>query len=445
MSPARFCVVFFGASLAIAGAVAAFNAVVDPYTIFNAARSPGFNARKPAVATRERMMKAYQAQRTPARAVILGSSRTDLGFDPASAAWPEQLRPVYNLSLVGSHPGISLKYLRHLLATGAGGAKVQTLVLGLDFEAFLFKPTPVGQVTVAAAPAVDTADGLELDERLLVDESGKPNPRRAGRVLHDQAIALLSLDAIGDSLATLASSRAQSGSDLLANGQLAETPFRQNVRDDGAAAVFDQKNTMTVAQYARPHRVLAEPAGAPIRGLQAVQEVIDLAHQHGIAVILAVQPAHVSRLELLDNMGYWDDYEHWKRALTAMTAAARARQQAVTLWDFGGYEAYAQEAVSAQKGATAGMQWFWDPVHYTSALGNVMVARMFAPPEATGYGVRLTPDNLEARLAVVREQRAAFRANNPAEAARLAALCGAACNTAPVSAAALPVALKRAN
>ena len=421
MCPARFCVVFLAASVALAATVAAFNAIVDPYAIFDAPRHPGFNARTPAVATRERMMKAYQAPRVSARAVILGSSRTDLGLDPASAAWPAQVGPVYNLSLVGDQASTGLKYLRHMMASSPGGANIHTLVVGLDFEAFLFKPAVAGPVPV------EPVELSEIDERLLVDASGQPNPRRSVRVLTDQAIALLSLDALGDSAATIAASRSLTGADLLPNGKLADTPFRHNMRDDGAMAVFDQKNSQTVAQYAAPHRMLSEAPNGPIRHLHAVREILALAKVHGMTVILAVQPAHVSRLELLDRMGYWDDYERWKRALAALVAGETAAGRAVALWDFGGYEPYAQEEVPAKSARQAMMKWFWDPVHYTSALGDVMLARMFGPSGDAGYGIRLTPENVEARLAAIRTDRAVFRATNPVETARLAALCGRAC------------------
>ena len=64
----------------------------------------------------------------------------------------------------------------------------------------------------------------------------------------------------------------------------------------------------------------------------------------------AIQPEHVSRLELLHRMGYWSDYERWQRALTAMVALAGANQS-VALWDIGGYEAPPQEVVR-QRGHT---------------------------------------------------------------------------------------------
>ena len=72
------------------------------------------------------------------------------------------------------------------------------------------------------------------------------------------------------------------------------------------------------------------------------------------------------------------------------------------------------------------MQWFWDPVHYSSKLGDMMVARIFTDGQEPGFGVRLTPENVEAQIARVRQDREAYRVAMPEETARLSRLaCGA--------------------
>jgi hypothetical protein len=426
MSATRFCYVFLGAALFWAAFIATFNFLVDPYLIFDAARLKGFNAVKPAVATRERMMKAYHVSRVQARTVILGSSRTDIGLDPAHVIWPHSAHPVYNLSLVGADIETGLKYLRHMVASSASNASPKTLVVGLDFEYFLIKPNPPAKAAPAAPTAPRAAN--ELEERLAVDATGNVNPARVRRVLQDKALALLSLDAIIDSASTIWASNSLNSTDLQANGHLSDAVFRQNVIDDGAAALFDQKNAQTVSQLATPRRVLSEYPGAPIREMRAINELLNFASEHGMGVIFAVQPAHVSRLELLDRMGYWEDYERWKRELTALVASERDKHRDVVVWDFGGYEEYAQETVPTKTAGQGKMQWFWDPVHYTSALGDIMVSRMFHNDDKTDYGVELTPKNLESRLAQVRRDRADFRARMPLETARLLRVCGNSCS-----------------
>jgi hypothetical protein len=413
MTPFRYCIALGGAALAIASAVAAFNYAVDPYLLFNVRRTPGFNDLKPSAATRERMMKAYQVESVDARTIIIGSSRADLGLNPATPAWPAAAQPVYNLGLVGTPLGDSLKYVRHYVASHAGRAPA-TLIAGLDFEDFLRLPAVPGQASGPRPPN-------EMEQRLTVGPDGGPNPARPLRVARDRAQGLLSLDALMDSMQTVANNRLTPLANLEANGHLSEASMRDAARADGFALLFDQKNLNTVRQYAQPRRHLANRSDGTV-GFDDVAELLAFAKRHGIRVVLTIQPSHVSRLELLDQMGYWSDYERWKRALAQQTAQAAAGQ-AVTLWDFSGYEAPMQETVPAK--GKGDMQWFWDPVHYSARLGDRIVARVFGTTNADDFGVLLTPQNFESRIARVRQDRDAFHAAMPHEVARLARLvCG---------------------
>lgn len=428
MTPSRYCLVFGAVAVAIASAVAAFNYAADPYLVFDVQRVAGFNALKPSVETRERMMKAYQAERVSARTVVLGSSRSDLGIDPAAASWPAAAKPVYNLSLVGATVGEVFTYLRHHVASRPGAAP-ETILLALDFESFLYRPD---QFT---GPAKEVN---EVEQRLAVDRDGRPNDERHKRILTDQGLALLSLDATFDSIRTIAGNRTGRVISLKPDGHMSDMALRATAAADGFALLFDQKNIDTVKNYGHPRRLLSDTPNGPIRRLQAVVELLAFAKEHRMNVVFAIQPAHVSRLELIDRMGYWGGYERWKRELTALVAHASAEQQ-VVLWDFGGYESPAQEPVPA-KGAGAGMKWFWDPVHYSTVLGERMVARMFDPHSTDQYGAQLTPLNIDEQLARIRRDRDAFRAAMPAETARLAKL---ACGNAPCPAHVEPLTASR--
>ena len=225
------------------------------------------------------------------------------------------------------------------------------------------------------------------------------------RRLKDFGAAALSLDAIADSVATIAANRLAGGTDMAPDGHFSEAGFRDTTAADGVAALFAQKNAATTTQFSTPHQVLSDVAGGPIRELQTVRDLLAFAKQHHITVMLAIQPAHASRLNLLTQMGYWPDYERWKRDLTLLVDAERSAGTEVTLWDFGGYEQYAREPIPADGDRKTRLAWFWDPVHYTSALGDLMTGRMLAAPGSPDFGVVLTPANLEQRLLQVRENQ----------------------------------------
>lgn len=402
MHPSRFCLLLLVYAIATAAIVAGFNVAVDPYLFFGMPRMAGWNDLKPAAATHEQVMKAYDAPRTMARTVILGSSRTDIGLDPEHAVWPSQYRPVYNLSIAGSSLGSGLLYLRHLVAARPAAEAPRTVIVGLDFENFLYRPR-----AQPVAPAVQrpVAARGEAEQRLLVLDNGSANPERGMRRLKDFGAATLSLDAVTDSLATIGANRLAGNVNMTPDGHFSESLVRSTTAADGVAALFAQKNATTLSQYTNPRQVLSDTPGGPIPELQSVRNLIAFAKQHDITVILAIQPAHASRLNLLAKMGYWPDYERWKHDLTLLVAAEQDAGAAVTLWDFGGYEEYAREPVPADHDRNARLTWFWDPVHYTTALGDLITGRMLGEPGLPNYGVVLTPANLDQRLAQVRHDQ----------------------------------------
>ena len=414
MSPLRFIATLLGGSVLAASLLACFNVAVDPYLLFDRPRAAGFNALKPAVETHEPMMKAYQAARLAPKTAILGSSRPDIGLDPASPAWPAAMRPVYNLSTVGSGLSVNLRDLRSLVASNRPGARPDTLIVGLDFESFLYRP-----IASAPAPAVaraETADAVdEQAERLAALKASRDRMLPPQRMLKDYAAAALTLDAVLDSLATVAANRGAGGPDLEASGRLSEGRLRQWTQSDGAAQLFAQKHQVALRQYLKPKQVLSDTPDGPIRDFSDLDALFDFAGRHAMKVVLAVQPAHASRLELLDGMGYWPDFERWKRGLAALAARARASGLDVSVWDFAGYDTFMREAVPATGDRSRPMRWFWDPVHYSTPLGDAMILTMTGGEAGFPAAVRLTPQTVDARLEQIRRDRSEFRRQAPTQ------------------------------
>ena len=202
MAPRRFLFLVLGFLVAFGLLVAATNVIIDPYMLFDRDRVAGFNAIKPAVETREAMMKTHQATRVSPKTVILGSSRSDIGLNPASVAWPAAMQPVYNLSTVGADLATNLLFLKRLLANGR--AQPATLVVGLDFESFLLEPA-------SAAPSERTELTAANDETGLFSGA------------RDLLASTLTLDALEDSLSTLWTNYHQLLTlDLQSDGRLTE-------------------------------------------------------------------------------------------------------------------------------------------------------------------------------------------------------------------------------
>jgi hypothetical protein len=419
MAPQRFLLAVLGFFSLFGMLVAAANIAIDPYMLFDRPRVPGFNAVKPAVETREAMMKRHQAARVTPRTVILGSSRSDIGLDPASSAWPTAMQPVYNLSTVGADLATNLVFLQRLLAHGRAHPK--TVVVGLDFESFLLEPANPGNPGPAAPPeAADAGD-----------------PFGGAR---DYLASTLTLDALEDSMSTLWTNRRGLMSlDMQADGRLTDGHLRRWTAADGVALLFEQKNRLTVRRYQEPRHVLSHDPAVPVRDFAGLDALVALARAHQIEVVLLVQPAHASRLEMMDALGYWPDYELWKRELARWGARMRDLGARVTVWDFGGYESTTTEVVPTLGDKKTRLKWFWDPVHYSTALGDLLVTTMTATRDAsagTAAGdtgayasqVPLSADNVQARLTQVRQDRERFRA---AHASQVAAWRALACTGTP--------------
>lgn len=414
MAATSFLRSLVGATLALAGALGGINAAMDPYLFWGTPRWPGINAVKPAVETREAMMKAYHAPRMQARTLVLGSSRADIALNPEDAVWPAEYRPVYNLSLVGSDLSQDLHYARHVMASNGQHIPTTTLVVGLDFENFLVQRK-------SALPAADR-DEAEY-ERLAVTADGGVNPGRRLRQWKDAAAALFSLDALMDSALVLHASRDALQADMREDGHQHPGHLQRWTQSDGFSSMFEQKHAQFLKSMGAGRRVLdLTPDGQDFKSVQAL---LALAKERHLKIVLLIQPAHASRMELLDGLGYWPALERWKTVLTREVAQARAAGVDVALWDFATYDPRMQEPVPPAGDRKTAMQWFWDPVHPQQALGSLMLARALGGA-AADLGARLEPQGLQSHLEAVRRQREAYRATQPAEVQRVRQLLCAA-------------------
>jgi hypothetical protein len=150
--------------------------------------------------------------------------------------------------------------------------------------------------------------------------------------------------------------------------------------------------------------------------MSVVRAILDLCEANDTRVIALINPLHADELEVVDLSGHWPALEAWKRALTTLvTQYAVKRPGRVELWDFCGYDAYSSEPVPKKQ---HNMRWFWNTSHYTRALGEVMLSQIFRG-EDPHFGTRLSPANIESRLAEVRLQQRRYHDTQPGDALRV--------------------------
>jgi len=402
--------------LGLIAVAAGVNYWVDPYGIYRSPPTEGTRGNKPTAASKGPLVKAYQIERAQARTLVLGNSRAEIGFDPEDSAWPAEAQPVYNAALPGTWTDVSLLYLQNALVA----TRPSTVILGVDFPDFLVAPDE--------RPALKKASSnSELEARLRVDADGNPNPDRPRQRLRDTAATVFSLDAIIDSVRTVAARNNPYSENLTARGF---NPMRDYVliaRNDGYRSMFLQKDQANIKAYLKRPRAIYRLNSATSTPLEHLQHIIAVCREHNIQLKLVIYPYHARLLEIISATGHWSAFEQWKGALARIVdedAAAHAGATLVTLWDFSGYNTFTTEPVPAPHDLRTQTNWFWEAGHFKSELGNVVLKTMFrvahrAPAEGAEIGAVLSPENLAARIANTRRERELYLTQYPSEVAEI--------------------------
>jgi hypothetical protein len=376
--------------LAMTAALAAFNCLMDPYLVLGIPRIESLNARKPAIYGQEALIKTYDVLRAQPRTLILGASRVDFGIDALHPGWPLAARPVYNLAVRGESPYMSYRYLQYVLSR----QRLTRVVLALDFEYFLTDAEP------------RTSSDPAFERRLYVPDPARASLELGTQRLKDLLASALSIDSLGDSAATLLANFHSTSWNVVAGN--VEPDRRAAAGVFGSQALFSWTDLYAIEHY-REKRI--DP-----QVMEDVREILNLCRSQGVETILFIDPTQADMLEIYDLLGYWNIYERWKQDLAALTATYRGSDsRPVPLWDFSAYDRYSTESVGTQQ--LAG-RWFRESFHYTRALGGRVIQALFGSDNHR-IGVLLTPQSVDAHLAIIRAQQRLYRTEHPADAQRI--------------------------
>lgn len=368
--------------------VVAFNAIIDPYSLLNMPRFPGLNARKPAVDTEQRLMKAYDVFRERPRTLILGSSRAALGIDALSAAWTNHERPVYNLAFGEGSPYMAYRYLQHVISRQS----VSMVVMGLELEYFL--------------RGFHDQD-YEFESHLSVERDGTPR-WNSWIHLRDQGLGLASLGAFTDSISTMSANWLKDSSDMR-SGNWHWTDLPQRLSAWGAHAQFTMTDILAAPLYGR--RELATAT------MDTVRNILDLCESRHIRIIIFISPAHADELELMHLTGMWPVFEQWESELAALVAlhGKMGNRDLPVLWDFTGYDSFTEESVLRRRWS---LKWFMEPAHYSREMGDVIIRRLLNRDDSN-FGAVVTSENVQSHLQELRREREAYRLQHPVDAVRV--------------------------
>ena len=364
----RFLLQFALLSVAVAAIAAVLIVSVDPYGLYRLVERPGFNRVKPQLKRYQREIKTELALAAGADALIMGNSRAEIGFDPEHPTFSAHTRSTFNLALAGSRLDSARAQLDALRAQGRRPVK---LVLGVDFLDFLVDPGAPARAP-ALPPARDRLAGL-----LWRLDTG------------------FSIDSLTDALATVRLQHLADPESMTARGFNPFYDYRKMARDEGYYPLFQQRATDYAKRFVtRPH-ALRNGQGQSAADFEQLHSILADAAAAGAEIHVAIYPYHAQILAMFEQAGMMPAFDEWKVMLEAQVAAVRAANPGarLTLWDFSGYMPYQCEPIPAKGERGASTAWYWEAGHFKSALGDIMLDRMFAPAApAHGFGVMLATE-----------------------------------------------------
>lgn len=370
----QYVKVYFSIIAIVLGTIATFNIGVDPYGIWHSPTLYGWNWAKPLKNNHVRLFKAADIKRIKPITVLIGSSRVEYGLSPKHKAFRDR-QPAYNLGLPRANMYEEMRYFQHALQNQP---QLKQAVIGLDFHAF--------------NKFIDNRDDFS-ESRLGGKASG----------IGDSFLTTLSIDAINASKKTIKLNRLEKDF---------EDPNYQYFELDGSRLPMERQGVViansshrldmfkaTLAQHLQSPDFLIKYQLSPER-LRNFQTIIDTCTRKKIDLKIFISPTHAADLEAIHNAGLWQEFEEWKRQISALAP----------IWDFSGYNSITTEPVSND------MKNYWDSHHYRKNVGDLVLSRMFddcKETTASDFGEIITAKNIESHLARIRGDRSNWLKSNP--------------------------------
>lgn len=351
MNSWKYLVYCLSATLLLVGVVAGFNAMVDPYHLYQQTPKQGWTHFKMGHSgAHDRMTKANHIRRFQPEVILLGSSRVDWGLDEHHPALKNYGETSVNAGMGGATMYEMFRLTQHAVATG----NPRLMVIGLDVEEFNQRKAPL----------------VFSEARMEVNEKGRWQPFSK---LCDLTATLLTKDALITSLRTLKASytnRSLSWEDLSRRGsdylEKREPEFYAKAYPHAIKQIRRNLGSLRVQQ-----RVIGVQMGY-------FKKLLELAHAEGIQVRMYIHPYHSTALDRIKETN-WPLFEEWKKRLVAtnQTAAEASGSDPFPLRDFSGYHEIAKEPIPWPKHPTRPMKYYFESSHFRKPTGDILLENLF--------------------------------------------------------------------
>ncbi len=342
MSPKQYAVSFILGIFVLLVLIGLFNRIVDPFWYYRDIEIKGFNAVKTKFEHYERHVKPALLMRDQPEAIILGSSFSEIGFDPANQFFTNHGR---------------LKSMNFALS-GAQWDMVQC-----EFE-FAVSHAPIKRALVGFSPrSLPIAD--------CAKNFASIGQVSAVQLLFSDSALQASMDTIRDQKNKMPS-HTRDGMYFM--------PHREAAADNRFKEFFLQRikeyqRINENVQCLKPTDTSSTPANLSLGkrlDLSGLQRMIKTAREHEIELVLYTYPSHAYLLELVRQCGDQDAAWQAMKQISNLVATEAAMGGQVRAYHFYGYNDTAAESI----GKTEARYWH-DPMHFSVEMGNRMLSDMF--------------------------------------------------------------------
>jgi hypothetical protein len=335
---------------------------IDPYGVSPVRFSAqGINQLKPKRMNIDRVIKAYEVWRYQPRTVFLGTSRPHQAFDP-SVLDGTRFAPAYNASMPAASMEMTAGYLRQYVRLDPN---LRTVVIELFLPNFIGSPK-----------------GLEVG---------------TWSEFAGNAVTLFaSADALWASFCTLAYN-------IVSGRPIFEiAPGGYLLRPPGLATLdpFDRFAAYMWGYVSDPDQVTFNQTA-----FAAILDIIEIAHQNNLELIFILGPSHSYADYYYDRVGAWGVIEEWLTKLSGRAIVYSLSQP--------------NEWVSEPIGPH--MTYWYDPFHYSLAMGRGMLRSLAGRPESRlpdDFMERVTPERVASVIERRRQGAKHWAQANPAYVAR---------------------------
>jgi hypothetical protein len=359
------------------------NFLVDPYGIYS--DKPNYSKKE--VGSHLRLFKSVAIRKQHADVLLFGDSQVEHGINP------KFLEKITNQSVFNaSFTSMRIYEFRKYLELALQYHKPKTIVYGTQMYNYS------GDVKFK-----DDYDEQYLDRYYIAYAK------------------MLSIDMLFDSMKIIKQLNKEQRAERDENGlchDFSENPCRARFLANEKHYIFDNAPKLKSFKYDDGTSTFDEYA-----------KIIHICHDNNITLLLFVSPSHARQWEATAVGNGWDTFESWKKQLVILNEkiAKEKNKKPFVIWDFSGYHDLTSEAVPDKSDEKAKMKYFYESSHYTPALGDIVLDRMFdgnfsGGKNYPGFGVKLTSQNIAAHLLKLRTEREAWRLTHPQDVKEIEAL-----------------------